>query len=188
MTIGTRFDLKTLTLAVVAIPLTIASSSAGLAQTAPSAPIQVASAQMAALAPAPAASPETPATEPADPDPSPDRRQVECIAKIILHEAADEPRQGRVAVAQVIRARIRSGRFAGDACGVARQHGQFFDVDAFDPPRSTERWSDAVTIATDTLNGGGDEVAPGALFFHAAYSPMAGRVRVAQIGGHVFYR
>ena len=118
---------------------------------------------------------------------TPDPRHIACVAKIILHEAAYEPRPGRVAVAQVIRARIRSGRFAADACAVARQRGQFFNVDAFDPPKNAA-WADAVAIAAQTLEGQGDDVVPGALFFHASYSPMPGHARVGQIGGHVFYR
>ena len=105
-----------------------------------------------------------------------------------MHEAAYEPWDGRVAVAQVIRHRMADGRFAADPCGVARQRGQFFDVDAFQPPRDSAAWGQAVQIATATLTGGGDEVAPGALFFHASYAPMRGRVQIARIGGHVFYR
>lgn len=133
------------------------------------------------------ADPQPAATLPSPVEPSTDARHVACVAKIILHEAAYEPRPGRVAVAQVIRARIRSGRFAPDACAVARQRGQFFDVDAFDPPRNAA-WDDAVAIAAETLQGDGDDVVPGALFFHASYSPMPGHARVGQIGGHVFYR
>ena len=140
-----------------------------------------------------AASPSPDALLPTAPEPATvpvtavDERHVECIAKIILHEAAYEPRSGRVAVAQVIRARIRSGRFAADACAVARQRGQFFDVDAFSPPRGAA-WNEAVAIAQDTLRGDGADVVPGALYFHASYSPMPGHARVGQIGGHVFYR
>ena len=119
---------------------------------------------------------------------APDQQQVECIAKVIIHEAGSEPRRGQIAVAQVIRTRIKDGRFGGDACSVIRQRGQFFDVDAYNPSRSNQRWSDAVAIATATLTEADDEVAPGALFFHAARSSMPNRVRVAQIGGHVFYR
>ena len=119
---------------------------------------------------------------------TPDRQQIECIAKVIIHEAGGEPRRGQIAVAQVIRTRVRDGRFGGDACSVIRQRGQFFDVDAYNPSRSDHRWSDAVEIASATLTEGGEEVAPGALFFHAARSSMPNRVRVAQIGGHVFYR
>ena len=131
-------------------------------------------------------SPVAPATAP-DTAPRPDLRQVECIAKVIIHEAGNQPLQGRVAVAQVIRNRIKAG-FGGDACAVVKQHGQFFDVDAYDPPRVGTGWAEATAIAARTLDGAGDEVAPGALFFHAAYSAMPARVRVAQIGDHIFYR
>ena len=120
-----------------------------------------------------------------------DAGQVECVAKVIVHEAGSEPHRGQVAVAQVIRARVKSGRFAADPCSVVKQRGQFFDVDAYQPSRTSAVWTNAVAIASETLAGVGDEVAPGALFFHAASSRGAfvgNRVRVAQIGGHVFYR
>ena len=158
--------------------MALASSTAGSAQT-PTPPTTLADLQ---------SSDTTQPTEPAPvAAPSVDQRHVECVAKIIMHEAAYEPRPGRVAVAQVIRARIRDGRFASDACGVARQRGQFFNVDAFDPPRNAA-WHEAVAIAEDTLQGEGPDVVPGALYFHASYSPMRGHARVGQIGGHVFYR
>lgn len=117
-----------------------------------------------------------------------DPRQIECIAKVVVHEAGSEPVRGQRAVAQVIRTRIKDGRFGADACAVVKQRGQFFNVDAYDPPRDNARWSTAVAIAHDVLSGTDEEVAPGALFFHAVASPMPRRTRVAQIGGHVFYR
>lgn len=120
--------------------------------------------------------------------PAPDAQAVECIAKVIMHEAAYEPWDGRVAVAQVIRHRVSDGRFGADPCDVARQRGQFFDVDAFRPARDSAAWGEAVRIATAALTTDGEEVAPGALFFHAAYSPMPGHAPVTRIGGHVFYR
>lgn len=118
-----------------------------------------------------------------------DDRQVECVAKVIVHEAGREPHDGQVAVAQVIRARMkRSG--ADDACAVIRKPGQFFNVDAYSPPHDA-RWDNAVEIARATLAGEGDDVAPGAIFFHAASSRgawVSQRTRVAQIGGQVFFR
>jgi len=121
-------------------------------------------------------------------EPSPDAAQIECVAKVIVHEAGNQPRAGQIAVAQVIRARLKAGRFGGDACAVVNQRGQFFATAAYNPAREGARWSNAVAIAASTLAGEGEEVAPGALFFHAASSPMASRVRVAQIADHVFYR
>ena len=174
-----RFPTSLLPIAAVVASSGLASSAPTFAQTIEPAPPLTFDAPLASPD---AAFPDSPRA-----DSQPDPKQVECVAKVILHQAANEPRNGRVAVAQVIRTRIRSGRFAADACAVARQRGQFFNVDAYDPSRD-RRWNDAVAIAIDTLSGANDDVVPGALFFHAARSPMPGRVRVAQIGGHVFYR
>lgn len=120
---------------------------------------------------------------------APDPRQVECMAKVILHEAGARAGTGQIAVAQVVRARVKSGRFAADACGVAKQRGQFFDVDAYNPPRGAA-WTRAVAVATDALNDVGEQVAPGALFFHSAAATrnLGAHVRVALIDGNVFYR
>ncbi len=117
-----------------------------------------------------------------------DQDEVECVAKVVVHEAGNQPHRGQLAVAQVIRARVKSGRFADSACGVVRQRGQFFNVDAYNPPRNNGRWSTAVDIAIRTLSGKDEDVAPGALFFHSAGSSMPKRVRVAQIADHIFYR
>ncbi|WP_440489492.1 cell wall hydrolase [Sphingomonas sp. SAFR-052] len=117
-----------------------------------------------------------------------DKREVECVAKVVVHEAGNQPHRGQVAVAQVIRARMNSGRFADSACGVVKQRGQFFNVDAYDPPRNNGRWDTAVDIAKRTLSGKGEEVAPGALFFHSAGASMPKRTRVTQIADHTFYR
>ena len=143
-------------------------------------------------APAPVVALGTRAADAAAPLPDtartrPEAAQVECVAKVILHEAANQPRNGQVAVAQVIRTRMKVGRFGTDACAVVRQRGQFFDVGAYNPSRSSATWTAAVAIAAATLAGEGEELVPGALFFHGVASPM-NRVRVAQIADHVFYR
>jgi len=117
-----------------------------------------------------------------------DRREVECMAKVIVHEAGNQPYRGQMAVAQVIRTRMKSGGFGDSACAVVKQRGQFFDVDSYQPSRTGQRWNTAIEIATDTLQGEGDEVVPGALFFHSAGASMPTRTRVAQIAGHTFYR
>ena len=117
-----------------------------------------------------------------------DAREVECMAKVIVHEAGNQPYRGQMAVAQVIRTRMKKGGFGSSACAVVKQRGQFFDVDAYEPSRTGRRWNTAVEIATDTLQGEGDEVVPGALFFHSAGASMPTRTRVAQIAGHTFYR
>ena len=148
--------------------------------------VTTAPAPVVTLAALPADAAALPAT--AASDVRPDAAAIECVAKVIVHEAGNQPRDGQVAVAQVIRTRLKSGRFGSHACDVVGQRGQFFDVTAYHPSRDDARWSAAVAIAARTLAGQGEEVAPGALFFHAVSSPMTNRVRVAQIAGHVFYR
>lgn len=120
--------------------------------------------------------------------PAPNPRDVACVAKVVLHEAGNQPRRGQVAVAQVIRARMEDGRFARSACAVVKQPGQFFDVDSYHPERVDARWDTAVEVATEALKGEAEEVVPGALFFHAVGSDMPNRTRVARVAGHVFYR
>lgn len=117
-----------------------------------------------------------------------DKNEVECVAKVVVHEAGNQPHRGQLAVAQVIRARMKSGRFADSACGVVKQRGQFFNVDSYNPPRDNGRWDTAVDIAKRTLSGKGEDVAPGALFFHSAGASMPRRTRVTQIADHTFYR
>lgn len=188
------------------LPMTAIIASAHIALAAePEAPVNpattefvTASSPITLTGPAPVATPApiiqmvaTPDIDPAPVDTDeaqPDPRQVECIAKVIVHEAGNQPRRGQVAVAQVIRTRVKDGRFGSDACSVVKQRGQFFDVASYEPSRTSARWSTAVDIATETLNGEGEEVVPGALFFHSAGASMRGRVRVAQVADHTFYR
>lgn len=115
-----------------------------------------------------------------------------CLAKAVRHEAGGQARDGQLAVAQLIVNRLRSGRFAGTVCGVVNQQGQFFRTAGYNPDRSSAVWANAVAVAHEALAGETPGVAPGALFFHAAFQPPSGffrtRQRVASLGGNVFYR
>lgn len=112
-----------------------------------------------------------------------------CLATAVYFEARGEPIEGQLAVAQTILNRIDSGRFASSICDVVRQPGQFsFDHDRM--PRPGADWQRAQAIAFIAVNDLWRDVAPRAIAFHAArISPnWAGRVRVAAIGNHIFYR
>jgi len=119
---------------------------------------------------------------------APDDHDVNCVAKVILHEAGNQSHRGQVAVAQVIRARMKASGNTKSACNIIRQRGQFFNVDRYMPARESATWRNAVEIAIATLKGEGEDIVHGALFFHAAGHPMKGRLRLAQIENHVFYR
>jgi spore germination cell wall hydrolase CwlJ-like protein len=116
---------------------------------------------------------------------------TECVAKVVHHEAANQPLAGQLAVAEVVLNRARSGRFPATPCAVANQPGQFFHTESYHVPVTSPRWRTAVAIARVAEAGESPPVVPGALFFCAAYArrTMAHqRPLVTQIAGQVFYR
>jgi N-acetylmuramoyl-L-alanine amidase len=116
--------------------------------------------------------------------------ELTCLAKVVVHEAGNQSREGQMAVAQVVMNRVNDsrGRFGRTVCGVVLQRGQFFNVHAYNPPRNA-RWRTAVEIARQARDGTHPPVIGNALFFHAAYAaPFRGRAFVGRIGNHVFYR
>jgi spore germination cell wall hydrolase CwlJ-like protein len=117
--------------------------------------------------------------------------ELTCLAKVVVHEAGNQSREGQLAVAQVVMNRVNDsrGRFGRTICGVVMQRGQFFNVYAYNPPRNA-RWFQALDVARQARDGTAAPVMEGALFFHAAYANMSfrGRTRIGRLGGHVFYR
>lgn len=131
-----------------------------------------------------------PAEDPA-PAPSIDERLVKCVAKVVHHEAANQPREGQIAVAHVLVNRVREG-FAPDVCAVARQPRQFFNIDRYHPDRDSDTWAAAVDVARAVLTGEAEDHSQGALYFHANWARLdrffQGRTRVARLEDHDFYR
>lgn len=121
-----------------------------------------------------------------------DAKSVECMAKVVLHEAANQPREGKIAVAQTLVNRLKAGRFGDSICGVVNQKGQYFRIASFHPRKDSDGWQEAVEVAHDVLAGQTQPVAPGAMYFRASYAPANAffrtRERVATVGAHVFYR
>ncbi len=118
---------------------------------------------------------------------------IECIAKVVRHEAANQSKKGQLAVAQLIVNRTRVGsRFGHTACAVVNQPGQFFNTDSYHPDRNSDAWTQAVAVSRDAVQHISPDVTPGALFYHAAYQApprfFRSRQRVAVLGDHVFYR
>ncbi len=205
MPFGTNIKFSMLSVATVIAGLGIASVSAnafGAVDTASHVPSSPAS--PIATQPAPIAAVSVPAVvEQADPTPalhdakpSADQSitaqddETQCLAKIVLHEAGNQSPRGQLAVAQLVMNRVHSARFPHTICGVAMQHGQFFNVYAYHP-ESDKRWHKALDVAMDARNGTSDPVVGDALFFHANYiSPRSfkSHVIVAELGAHIFYR
>lgn len=114
-----------------------------------------------------------------------------CLAIAVYHESRGEPRAGQMAVAQVIVNRAKSGRYPRSLCGVIRQPSQFNGLANVNyAPRPGSDWRIAQDVAADVLEGERHAAAQGAMFFHATrvQPSWRGRVRLATIGNHVFYR
>jgi spore germination cell wall hydrolase CwlJ-like protein len=125
--------------------------------------------------------------------PRPAGPAVQCMAKVVYHEAANQALAGQLAVAQVILNRADGGpTFPRSVCGVVNQRGQFFETRRFKAPSSDlARWRVAIAIAFIAQERRLAQVAPGALFYHAAYVlPAWSRKhqRIARIGDQIFYR
>ena len=117
--------------------------------------------------------------------------ELRCLATAVYFESKGEPLEGQLAVAQVILNRVESRRFADSICGVVHQPRQFSFSKSASVPRGSDSWRTAVAIAQIARDDHWQEVAPDALFFHANYvapSWRGSRVKISQIGSHIFYR
>ncbi len=120
--------------------------------------------------------------------------EIDCLAIAVYFEAKSEPLAGQLAVAEVVVNRAKSGRFPATLCGVVKQRSQFSFVRGGvlpSAPRASAQWRTAVAIAriaAEELHA--PQVDDRTMFFHARHVAPAwrGRVRMASIGNHIFYR
>ena len=129
-------------------------------------------------------------------------RELKCLALNIYHEAGGESFEGKVAVAQVSMNRASSGKFPNTICGVIKQKSiwQGLTVCQFSwfctakskmiQPLNSINYQESLAVARKVLFDG-FELAhlKDALYFHSRLvKPNWGKVKIAQIGNHVFYR
>ena len=128
-------------------------------------------------------------------------KQLECLAKNIYWEAATEPFEGKVAVAQVTLNRVESGRFGKDVCAVVYQKNVIYEkiICQFSwvcennhkiKPVYPKNYAESEEVAKKvyfekfrlpSLND--------ALYYHATYvRPGWKKEKIAQIGQHIFYK
>ena len=128
-------------------------------------------------------------------------KQLECLTRNIYWEAASEPFEGKVAVAQVTMNRVVSGKFGSGVCGVVYQKNIFYEkvVCQFSwacetnhkiKPVSPNKWAESEEVAKKVLLE--NFRLPGltqAMYYHATYVNPGWRLqRVTQIGQHIFYK
>lgn len=120
-----------------------------------------------------------------------DARHVNCMAKVVHHEAGNQPLAGQIAVAHVLLNRVKRG-FGDDVCDVANQPGQFFRLNRYHPNRKSAEWAEAVDVARTVLSGEARDWSKGALYFHANWAKpdrfFRSRTKVARLEDHDFYR
>jgi N-acetylmuramoyl-L-alanine amidase len=118
--------------------------------------------------------------------------EINCLAGAVYFEARNETLDGQLAVARVVVARSRSGRFPDSYCGVVYQPSQFSFIHGGTMPvinHASAGWRRALAIAEIAHDGSWQSPVEGAMFFHSArISPRWHRQRVARIDNHVFYR
>ena len=128
-------------------------------------------------------------------------KQLDCLAKNIYYEAGGEPFEGKVAVAQVTINRAESGQFPNDICKVVYQKNVVYEkvlcqfswycenASAM-KPKNTAMFKESEMVARQVLlENFRLPSLKHALYFHATHiNPKWNREKVAQIGGHVFYK
>jgi spore germination cell wall hydrolase CwlJ-like protein len=127
-------------------------------------------------------------------------RQLECLTRNIYWEAASEPFEGKVAVAQVTLNRMQSGKFADSVCGVVYQKNVFYEkvVCQFSwycegnqkmKPIHKPLWRESEEVAKKVLlEGFRLPSMKNALYYHADYvNPGWQLPKIDQIGRHIFY-
>lgn len=127
-------------------------------------------------------------------------KQLECLTRNIYWEAASEPFEGKVAVAQVTMNRVQDGRFGDGVCGVVYQKNVIYEklICQFSwvcetthkvRPVYQPLWKESELVAKKVLLE--NFRLPGlkdALFYHADYvSPGWKLPKIDKIGRHIFY-
>ena len=127
-------------------------------------------------------------------------KELDCLTRNIYWEAASEPFEGKVGVAQVTLNRVESGKFAPTVCGVVYQKNVFYEkvVCQFSwfcetthkiRPIHKPLWKESEEVAKRVLlEGFRLPSLENALFYHADYvSPGWKLPRIEKIGRHIFY-
>lgn len=128
-------------------------------------------------------------------------KQLDCLTKNIYWEAASEPFEGKVAVAQVTMNRVEQGRFGTGVCGVVYQKNVFYEKVVCQFSWACENTHKVKPVAP-ALYAESQEVAKkvlfenfrlpslkNALYYHATYvNPGWRKQKIAQIGQHIFYK
>ena len=127
-------------------------------------------------------------------------KELDCLTRNIYWEAASEPFEGKVGVAQVTMNRVNSGKFANSVCEVVYQKNIFYAkvVCQFSwycenthkiRPIYKPLWEESELVAKKVLLENFRLPSLNkALYYHADYvNPNWKKPKIEQIGRHIFY-
>lgn len=128
-------------------------------------------------------------------------RKLQCMTQNVYWEAASEPAEGKLAVAQIVMNRVESGRYPSDPCQVVHQKNVIYEKVLCQfawyceqtyksKPVHQKLWDESAEAAKMVLvEGFRIPELKGALYYHADYvNPQWNKKRVAKIGHHIFYK
>jgi spore germination cell wall hydrolase CwlJ-like protein len=127
-------------------------------------------------------------------------KQLDCLTRNIYWEAASEPFEGKVGVAQVTMNRVESGKFADSVCGVVHQKNIVYQtvICQFSwycenthkiRPIYKPLWEESELVAKKVLlENFRLPSLSNALYYHADYVyPNWKKPKIEKIGRHIFY-
>ena len=127
-------------------------------------------------------------------------KELECLTRNIYWEAASEPFEGKVGVAQVTLNRVASGKFADSVCGVVYQKNVFYEKVVCQFSWYCEGnhkmkavhgtlWKESEEVAKKVLlEGFRLPSLEKAMYYHADYvSPGWKLPKIEKVGRHIFY-
>ena len=127
-------------------------------------------------------------------------RRLNCMTRNVYYEAAFEPAEGKIAVAQVVMNRAASGLFPNDVCQVISQKTVFHSTvvcqfswlcDGSEQNRPINRamWDESREAAKKVLlEGFRLPSLKNAMYYHADYvNPRWPHQPIIKIGRHIFY-
>ena len=126
--------------------------------------------------------------------------EMYCLAKNIYFESRNQPKIGKIAVAQVTLNRVKSDKFPNTVCEVVYQGGERRNRCQFswycdgkkDEPTNGPAWDDSVYLALLVYGDGFLDVTEGALWYHANYIKQPDWARsktiTVKINEHIFYK